>query len=105
MGGDEEKVDEKLFRYPGPKPHTKESAIIMLADTVEAASRSLDEITEDALSQMVNRLVKEKTDDHQLDECQLTFEELGIVKRTLVKTLAITGHLRVKYPEKKGSPA
>ena len=44
MEGDEEKVDEKLFRYPGPKPHTKESAIIMLADTVEAASRSLDEI-------------------------------------------------------------
>jgi len=101
MGRDEEKVDEKLFRYPGPKPHTKESAIIMLADTVEAASRSLDEISEEALNEMVNRLVKEKTDDHQLDECQLTFEELGIVKKTLVKTLAITGHLRVKYPEKK----
>ena len=50
---------------------------------------------------MVGRLVKEKTDDHQLDQCQLTFEELGIVKKTLVKTLAITGHLRVKYPERK----
>lgn len=101
MGGSEEKVDEKLFRYPGPKPHSKESAIIMLADTVEAASRSLDEITEEALNEMVDRLVKEKTDDHQLDECQLTFEELGVVKKILVKTLAITGHLRVKYPEKK----
>ncbi|NGX27009.1 MAG: Cyclic-di-AMP phosphodiesterase PgpH, partial [Chlamydiae bacterium] len=76
MGEDEEKVDEKLFRYPGPKPHTKESAIIMLADTVEAASRSLDEISEEALWEMVNKLVKEKADDNQLDECQLTFEEL-----------------------------
>lgn len=101
MGDDEEKVDEKLFRYPGPKPHTKESAIIMLADTVEAASRSLDEISEEALEAMVNKLVKEKSDDGQLDECQLTFEELGMVKKTLVKTLSITGHLRVKYPEKK----
>ncbi len=101
MGGDESKVDEKLFRYPGPKPHTKESVIIMLADSVEATSRSLDEITEEALNAMVERLVKEKTDDGQLDDCQLTFEELGIVKKTLVKTLAISGHLRVKYPEKK----
>ena len=101
MEGDEAKVDEKLFRYPGPKPHTKESAIIMLADTVEAASRSLDEINEEALIAMVEKLVREKSDDGQLDECQLTFEELGIVKKTLVKTLSITGHLRVKYPEKK----
>ncbi|NGX37685.1 MAG: Cyclic-di-AMP phosphodiesterase PgpH [Chlamydiae bacterium] len=97
----EEAVDEKLFRYPGPKPHTKESAIIMLSDTVEAASRSLDEISEEALNEMVDKLVREKSDDNQLDECQLTFEELGIVKKTLVKTLSITGHLRVKYPEKK----
>ena len=101
MGGDESKVDQRLFRYPGPKPHTKESVIIMLADTVEATSRSLDEISEENLAAMVERLVKEKTDDGQLDNCQLTFEELGIVKKTLVKTLAISGHLRVKYPEKK----
>lgn len=101
MEKEDEKVDEKLFRYPGPKPHTKESAIIMLADTVEAASRSLDEISEEALEEMVNRLVNEKINDHQLDECQLTFEELGIIKKTLVKTLAITGHLRIRYPEKK----
>ena len=50
---------------------------------------------------MVDKLVKEKADDNQLDDCQLTFEELGVVKKTLVKTLSITGHLRVKYPEKK----
>lgn len=99
--GDKSKIDEKLFRYPGPKPHSKESAIIMLADTVEAASRSLTEISEESLSQMVDKLVSEKAEDNQLDECRLTFEELGIVKKSLVKTLVITGHLRVKYPEKK----
>ncbi len=76
-------------------------AIIMISDTIKAASRSLDEITEQALTQMLDKLVKEKADDGQLDECMLTFEELGIVKRSLIKTLAITGHLRVKYPEKK----
>jgi len=100
MGDDPSKVDEKLFRYPGPKPKTKESAIIMLSDTVEAASRSLEVISEEALWGMVSKLVGEKAEDGQLDECQLTFEELGIVKKTLVKTLAVTGHLRVKYPEK-----
>lgn len=103
MEGEREKVDEKLFRYPGPTPHTKESAIIMLADTVEAASRSLDEISEEALKEMVDKLVKDKADDKQLDNCQLTFEELGIVKKALVKTLSITGHIRVKYPEKKAA--
>lgn len=101
MGGDASKVNASLFRYPGPTPYTKESAIIMLADTVEAASRSLDEISEEALQAMVDKLVKAKADDGQLNHCQLTFEELGIVKKTLVKTLAITGHFRVKYPEKK----
>lgn len=101
MGGIPGKVDEKHFRYLGPKPRSKESTIIMLADTVEAASRSLDEISEEALTDMVDKLVKEKADDGQLDECQLTFEELGIIKANFVKTLAIAGHLRIKYPDKK----
>lgn len=101
MEGDKSKVEERFFRYPGPKPHSKESAIIMLADTIEAASRSLAEISEESLSHMVDKLVNEKAEDNQLDQCQLTFEELGIVKKSLVKTLVITGHLRVKYPERK----
>lgn len=101
VGGDVNKVDEKLFRYPGPKPHTKESAIIMLADTVEAASRSLDVIGEETLKDLVERLVTEKIDDGQLDQCQLTFEELQIVKKTFVRTLVVTGHLRIKYPERR----
>ncbi len=100
MGGDPTKVHEKLFRYPGPKPRSKESVIIMIADTVEAASRSMVEVTEEAVSTIVNQLIAEKADDGQLDECQLTFEELGQVKKAIVKALMVTRHLRIKYPER-----
>lgn len=102
-GGDAKLVDETIFRYPGPKPHSKESAIIMIADTVEAASRSLDEVTEESLTALVDRLIGNKAEDGQFDECRLTFEELGIVKNTLVKNLMITNHVRIKYPTPKKS--
>ena len=72
----------------------------MISDSVEAASRSMEEPSEEAITQLVNRIVNEKADEGQFDHCQLTFEELGIVKRTIVKTLAVTRHLRVKYPER-----
>ncbi|MFA6119393.1 MAG: HDIG domain-containing metalloprotein [Parachlamydiales bacterium] len=100
-GNDSQKVDEELFRYHGPKPKTKEAAIIMIADSVEAASRSVEKISEKTLSVLVNKIVKEKADDGQFDDCCLTFEELKIVKKTIVKTLMLTRHLRIKYPEKK----
>ncbi len=100
MGGDATKINERLFRYPGPKPRTKESAIIMIADTAEAASRSMDEVSEEAVADMVDKLVSEKAEDGQFDECQLTFEELGRVKRAIVKALMVTRHLRIKYPER-----
>ena len=105
MGGDVDAVKEDQFRYPGPKPRSKESAIIMIADTIEAASRSLEEVTEESLTEMVDRLVSDKTDEGQFDDCQLTFEELGQVKRAIVKTLAVTRHLRVKYPDRKNKEA
>ncbi len=101
MGGDVDQVDEKQFRYQGPKPRTKESAIIMISDSVEAASRSLDEITEETLTELIDRVVSDKAEEGQFDECQLTFEELGIVKRTIMKNLAVTRHLRVKFPERR----
>lgn len=101
MGGDATKVNEKSFRYPGPKPRSKESAIIMIADTVEAASRSVEEATEESVADMVDKLVAEKAEDGQFDECQLTFEELGQVKRSIVKALMVTRHLRIKYPDRK----
>ncbi len=101
MDGNVDKVDEKFYRYQGPKPHTKESAILMIADTVEAASRSLEDPSEENIVKLIDRIVADKAEDGQFDTCQLTFEELGIVKKTLVKTLAIARHLRVKYPEKR----
>ncbi len=101
MGGDVEAVDESHFRYPGPKPRSKESAIIMIADTIEAASRSLDEVSEESITELVDRLVQDKAEEGQFDECQLTFEELGLVKKKIVKTLVVTRHLRVKYPQRK----
>jgi putative nucleotidyltransferase with HDIG domain len=100
MGGDVDAVDEKQFRYPGPSPRTKESAIIMIADTIEAASRSMDEVDEDSIKELVDRLIQNKAEEGQFDHSPLTFEELGIVKQTIIKTLAITRHLRIKYPEK-----
>ncbi|MES2344828.1 MAG: HDIG domain-containing metalloprotein [Chlamydiota bacterium] len=100
VDGDESKVDKMQFRYPGPKPYTRESAILMIADCVEAASRSMDEPTESAIIKMIDTIVAEKCVDGQLSECQLTFEELGLVKKAMVKALVISHHLRVKYPSK-----
>jgi len=97
-GGNKSLVDEKEFRYAGPKPRSKESVIIMIADSVEAASRSLEKITEESLMELATRLIKDKADDGQFDNCLLTFEELAIVKMTLVKTLVAYGHSRIKYP-------
>ena len=99
-GGRKEEVDESQFRYPGPKPRTKESAIIMICDSIEATSRSLDEVGEAAIAQMVDRVVEEKAEDEQFTECQLTFEELTRVKKVLVKSLLLTHHVRVKYPKR-----
>ena len=100
MNEDKSLVDQKEFRYGGPRPRSKEAAIIMIADTVEAASRSLDQVNEETLIELSNRLIREKAEDGQFDECLLTFEELAIVKSTLVKTLVAFGHSRVKYPKR-----
>ncbi len=99
-GGKVEEVDENAFRYPGPKPRTKESAIIMICDTIEAASRSLEDTSEKSLTQLIDRLISERAEEGQFDQCQLTFEELGKVKRVLVKSLLLAQHVRIKYPKK-----
>jgi hypothetical protein len=99
-GGDKSKIDEKKFRYPGPKPKTKESAIIMITDAIEATSRSMEDISFESFTKMVDGIVVDKAKDHQFDDCNLTFEELKIVKESLVRTLLITKHVRIKYPEK-----
>jgi hypothetical protein len=100
MNWDPAKVNEKEFRYSGPTPRSKESAIIMIADTIEAASRTLEKINEENLMELSNRLIKEKAEDGQFDHCLLTLEELTTVKTTLVKTLVAFGHSRIKYPNR-----
>lgn len=99
LGGDKSKVDEREFRYAGPKPRSKESGIIMIADSFEAASRSLKQPSEDTLTELIDRIVRKKVEDGQFDQCLLTFEELSIVKRILVKTLLAIIHTRPAYPK------
>lgn len=100
LGGNLSLINEEDFRYAGPKPRSKESAIIMIADSFEAASRSLDHVNEETLTELINRLVAEKASDGQFDECLLTLEELAIVKRTMVNVLVAGLHSRIKYPKR-----
>lgn len=101
VSGDASLVDEREFRYAGPKPNSRESAIIMIADSFEAASRSLERADEENLYELVSRLIREKAEDGQFDESQLTFQEINTIKRIMVKTLVAAGHSRIKYPKRR----
>lgn len=103
MQGDKSQIDENVFRYPGPKPQTKESAIIMLADAVEATSRTLDDGSKESIEKMVSSIINARVEDGQFDECPLTFEELYIIRKKLVDILQANFHLRIKYPKAKES--
>lgn len=94
-------VDKEQFRYGGPKPKTKESAIIMLADSIEAGVRSLDEKTPMAMENMIRKIIGSKIEDNQLSEADLTFKEIEIIIKTFVKTLMSIHHVRIKYPDQK----
>lgn len=94
-----EEVAESKFRYPGPKPRTRENAIIMLADSVEAAARTLDSYDPHTIRQMVERIVQDRVEDGQLDESPLTMAELRAVKEQLAQTLVSMFHTRIPYPE------
>jgi hypothetical protein len=100
VGHDASLVDEREFRYAGPKPRSKEAAIVMIADSFEAACRSIDEINEEILTRLIDQIVREKMEDGQFDDCLLSFEELGLVKKALVRCLLSIGHFRIKYPAK-----
>lgn len=94
----DEDFDDKDFRYCGPRPRSKEAVIVMLADCLEAAARSLPEVNEESLSELMEKTVKQKIKDHQLDHSNLSLKELAVVKQNLVKTLLAASHSRVKYP-------
>jgi putative nucleotidyltransferase with HDIG domain len=89
---------EKEFRYPGPKPQTKEAAIIMIADSVEAAARTVQEATPTKLRNMIDTIITRIRDDGQLDECDITLRELRIVAESFVKVLMGIHHHRIAYP-------
>jgi len=95
-------VHQESFRYSGPKPQTKESAIVSLADTVESASRSLVKPTPQKIETLVNELIEERISDRQLDECDLTLGELKIIADRFRFTLLSMLHSRIAYPKSSG---
>jgi cyclic-di-AMP phosphodiesterase PgpH len=92
-------VSEESFRYSGPKPQTRESAIISLADMVESASRSLEKPTPQKIEQLVNDLIDQRLADHQLDECDLTLRQLKTIAERFRFTLMNMLHTRIAYPK------
>lgn len=98
LAGDAQLVDENDFRYLGRKPQSKETALVMLADGCEAAVRSARPGTADEVVKIVNRIIDQRVEDGQLDECDLTLRDLELIRRDLISTLKGTFHPRIQYP-------
>lgn len=98
-------VDEEMFTYPGPNPFSKETAVLMMADSVEAASRSLKVHTEEAIRELVNKIVDSQLSDGLHKDAPLTFRDVENVKTTFIDKLKIMYHTRVSYPERTPAPA
>ena len=96
-----EEVKEEDFKYPGPIPETKEIAILMLADSVEAAVRSISEPTKGKIEEMVNNIIKARLNEGQLDNCDLTLKDLNIIRTSFLKALSGIYHQRIEYPTEK----
>ena len=94
-------VDDLLFTYPGPNPYTKEQAILMMADAVEAASRSLPEYTDKTIRELVNRIIDSQVADGFFRECPITFRDIQYAKTVLIEKLKTIYHTRISYPELK----
>jgi putative nucleotidyltransferase with HDIG domain len=92
-------VTEDGFRYPGPKPQSKEAAIISLADSIESASRTIGKPTPARVEQLVDEIVRNRVLDGQLDECDLTLAQIAQIKDSFVKTLLSMMHSRIRYPK------
>ena len=94
-----EEVDIEEFRYPGPKPHTREMAVLMIADSVEAASRSLKQIDETKINELVDKIVERQTEEEQYSEADITFRDLTEIKKIFKSKLINIYHARIEYPE------
>ena len=94
----DEDVDMQPFSYPGPNPFTREQAILMMADAVEAASRSLKEYTEESISELVNRIVDGQVESGAFKVCPITFRDIEIAKHVMIDRLKTIYHTRISYP-------
>ena len=97
----DEEVDAEKFRYPGPNPFTKEQAILMMADSVEAASRSLPEYTEESIGTLVDKIIDAQVAEGFFKECPITFKDIALVKALFKEKLKTMYHTRISYPELK----
>lgn len=97
----DEPIDDSLFTYPGPNPFTREQAILMMADSVEAAARSLPEYTEFSISNIVNKIVDGQLKEGYFEYCPITFHDIAMAKQVLIERLKSIYHTRVSYPELK----
>ena len=95
-----EVVDKSPFTYPGPNPSTREQAILMMADSCEAASHSLKEYTEESIAKLVNQLVDQQVKDGLFSECKITFYDIAVAKQVLIERLKAIYHTRIQYPER-----
>jgi membrane-associated HD superfamily phosphohydrolase len=98
---DGSEVEESAFRYPGPKPQTREAGVLMLADAVESASRVLVEPTPSRIRDLVDEIAMKRLLDGQFDECDMTLQEVRTVQESLIKSLIAVYHGRIKYPDQK----
>ena len=97
----DEPVDDLLFTYPGPNPSTKEQAILMMADAVEAASRSLPDYTEQSIRGLINRIIDSQMEEGYFRDCPITFRDVQYAKTVLIEKLKTIYHTRISYPELK----
>ncbi len=95
----DDEPDESTYRYDGPKPRFKESAIIFFADSVEAAARSLSKVTQHSVEELLEKIFQDRLEDNQLDECPLTLEEVAKIKESFTKTTLNMLHSRIEYPD------
>jgi len=100
----EEKVDISEFTYPGPKPSSKENAVLMMADSVEAASRTLKVYTSESISDLVEKIVRQQAEEDQFSEADITFGDISAIKEIFKNRLSNIYHNRIEYPELKKSP-
>jgi len=101
----DDKVNRDEFRYLGPKPASKETAIVMLADTIEAATRAIEEPTTEKIRDLIEHIVAQRLSDGELENCNLTFRELNIVKQSFLNILTGIHHNRIKYPSEEDAQA